>query len=210
MYREDESVYYYLTVMNEKYAQPAMPEGAENGILRGMYRVREGQGGPQRVQLLGSGTILREVLAAAEMLEHDHGVAADVWSVTSFNELARDGEDIDRWNMLHPDEERRLSYVERQLASTSGPVVSATDYVRLYSEQIRAYVPRSYRTLGTDGWGRSDGRDKLRQFFEVHRNYVCVAALAALADDGAIDRSQVAKAIGKYGIAPDRSAPRHR
>ena len=209
MYREDESIYYYLTVMNEKYLQPPMPEGAEKGILRGMYRVREGQGGSSRVQLLGSGAILREVLAAAEMLEHDHGVAADVWSVTSFNELARDGEDVDRWNMLHPEEERRRSYVERQLASTVGPVIATTDYVRLYSEQIRAYVPRSYRTLGTDGWGRSDGRDKLRQFFEVHRNYVCVAALAALADDGTLDRTQVGRAIGKYGIDAERAAPRH-
>jgi pyruvate dehydrogenase E1 component len=210
MYQDDESVYYYLTVMNEKYPQPRMPSGVESGILRGMYRVREGQGDGPRVQLLGSGTILREVLAAAEMLEHDHSVAADVWSVTSFNELARDGQDTDRWNMLHPDDEQRLCYVERQLVSTTGPVIAASDYIRLFAEQIRAYVPRAYRTLGTDGWGRSDGRDKLRQFFEVHRNYVCVAALSALASEGAVGRDSVVRAIEKYGIDAEAPAPRSR
>jgi pyruvate dehydrogenase E1 component len=196
--------------MNEKYPQPAMPSGVESGILRGLYRVREGQGDGPRVQLLGSGAILREVLAAAEMLEHDHSVAADVWSVTSFNELARDGQDTDRWNMLHPDDEQRLSYVERQLVSTSGPVIATSDYIRLFAEQIRAYVPRAYRTLGTDGWGRSDSREKLRQFFEVHRNYVCVAALSALAGEGVIDRDSVVRAIEKYGIDTEGPAPRHR
>jgi pyruvate dehydrogenase E1 component len=187
-----------------------MPSGVESGILRGMYRVREGQGDGPRVQLLGSGTILREVLAAAEILEHDHGVAADVWSVTSFNELARDGQDTDRWNMLHPEEEQRLCYVERQLVSTFGPVIATSDYIRLFAEQIRAYVPRTYRTLGTDGWGRSDSREKLRQFFEVHRKYVCVAALSALAAEGAIDRDKVVCAIEKYGIDTEAPAPRHR
>jgi pyruvate dehydrogenase E1 component len=210
MYLDHENVYYYLTVMNEKYPQPAMPSGAENGILRGMYRVREGQGDGPRVQLLGSGTILREVLAAAEMLEHDHGVAADVWSVTSFNELARDGQDTDRWNMLHPGDEQRLCYVERQLVSTSGPVIAASDYIRLFAEQIRAYVPRAYRTLGTDGWGRSDSREKLRHFFEVHRNYICVSALSVLASEGAVDRDSVVRAIEKYGIDTEGPAPRHR
>ena len=210
MYREQENIYYYLTVMNEKYPQPQMPEGVESGILRGMYRVREGRGDSARVQLMGSGAILLEVLAAAEMLEDDHGVAADVWSVTSFNELAREGQDTDRWNLLHPEEQKRLSYVERQLARSTGPVIAATDYMRAYSEQIRAYVPRDYRTLGTDGWGRSDGRDKLRQFFEVHRDFVCVAALAALADGGAIERSRVSEAIRKLGIDTERPGPRHR
>jgi len=210
MYREQENIYYYLTVMNEKYPQPQMPEGVESGILRGMYRVREGRGDSARVQLMGSGAILLEVLAAAEMLEDDHGVAADVWSVTSFNELAREGQDTDRWNMLHPEEQKRLSYVERQLARSTGPVIAATDYMRAYSEQIRAYVPRDYRTLGTDGWGRSDGRDKLRQFFEVHRDFVCVAALAALADGGAIERSRVSETIRKLGIDTERPGPRHR
>ncbi|MFK7897201.1 MAG: pyruvate dehydrogenase (acetyl-transferring), homodimeric type [Myxococcota bacterium] len=213
MYRDNENVFYYLTVMNEKYPMPAMPEGAEAGILKGMYRLREGQPSGEtdgkknpRIQLLGSGTILREVIAAAEMLEHDFGVTADVWSVTSFNELARDGQDTDRWNMLHPEEEKRLSFVERQLSASPGPVVAATDYMRLFSEQIRAYVPGTYRTLGTDGWGRSDSREKLRQFFEVSREYVCISALSALAEEGAIDRSKVAEAIQKLGVDPERLA----
>jgi pyruvate dehydrogenase E1 component len=212
MYRDGESIYYYLTVMNEKYPQPAMPEGVENGILKGMYRFREGQGGGPRVQLLGSGTILREVIAAAEMLEKDHGIAADVWSVTSFNELARDGQDVDRWNMLHPGEEPRRGFIERQLTTTEGPIVAATDYIRLYSEQVRPYLPhsREFRTLGTDGWGRSDGREKLRQFFEVHRNNICVAALSVLAEGGAVDSEQVTRAIKKYGLAAELEAPRHR
>jgi len=209
MFKEQEDVYFYITIMNEKYPQPAMPEGVEQGILHGMYRVREGQGEAARVQLLGCGAILREVLAAAEMLEDDHGVCADVWSVTSFNELARDGQDVDRWNLLHPDQERRLSYVERQLAKTSGPVVAATDYIRAFSEQIRAFVPRTYRTLGTDGWGRSDGREKLRRFFEVHRTNICVAALSALASEGSVDPGQVRDAMQKYGIDGERPAPRH-
>ena len=210
MYNEDESVYYYVTVMNEKYPQPPMPSGVESGILKGLYRVREGQGNGPIVQLLGSGAILREVLAAAEVLEHDHGLTADVWSATSFSELARDGQDTDRWNMMHPNEDRRLCYVERQLASTSGPVIAASDYIRSFAEQIRAYVPREYRTLGTDGWGRSDGREKLRQFFEVHRNYICIAALSALARDGSVDRDTVARAILKYGIDTENLPPRAR
>jgi pyruvate dehydrogenase E1 component len=210
MFRDNENIYFYLTVMNEKYAQPEMPEGAEAGILRGMYRLREAEGNGARVQLLGSGTILREVIAAAEMLKDDFGVAADIWSVTSFNELARDGQDTDRWNLLHPEEERRLSFVERQLARSAGPVIAATDYMRSYSEQIRAYVPGDYRTLGTDGWGRSDGREKLRKFFEVHRDYVYVAALAALADAGEIDRAKVSQAIAKLGLDPELPGPRQR
>jgi pyruvate dehydrogenase E1 component len=214
MYGEDESVYYYVTVMNEKYPQPAMPEGSETGILKGMHCVREGKangdGGGRRVQLLGSGAILLEVLAAAEMLEQDHGVCADVWSVTSFNELTRDGQDTDRWNMLHPEDDRRLCYVERKLASTDGPVIAASDYIRGFAEQIRAYVPRSYRTLGTDGWGRSDGREKLRQFFEVDRNFVCIAALSSLVEEGSVEPETVSRAIRKYGIDVDEPAPRLR
>jgi pyruvate dehydrogenase E1 component len=210
MYDDNENVYYYLTVMNEKYAQPEMPEGVEAGILRGMYRLREGRGKGTRIQLLGSGTILREVLAAAEMLEDELSVSADVWSVTSFNELARDGQNADRWNMLHPDEDKRLSYVERQLARMRGPFIAATDYMRAYAEQIRAYVPGDYRTLGTDGWGRSDGREKLRQFFEVDRHYVYIAALSALADAGEIDRAKVSEAIAKHGLDPERPSPRQR
>jgi pyruvate dehydrogenase E1 component len=214
MYTENESVFYYLTVMNEKYPQPTMPEGAEAGILKGMHRVREGKvdrkKDARRVQLLGSGTILLEVLAAAEMLEHDYGVSADVWSVTSFNELARDGQDTDRWNMLHPGEDRRFSYVERQIAGRDGPVIAASDYIRGFAEQIRAYVPQAYRTLGTDGWGRSDGREKLRQFFEVDRNFVCVAALSSLAEAGSVDPETVLRAIQKYGIDVEELTPRRR
>jgi pyruvate dehydrogenase E1 component len=210
MYGNQENVYYYLTVMNEKYPQPEMPPGVEAGILKGFYLLREGKGDGPRVQLLGSGAILREVLSAAEMLEQDHGVSADVWSVTSFTELAREGQDTDRWNMLHPKQDSRLSHVEAELGSRRGPVVAASDYVRAYAEQIRAYVPGEYYTLGTDGWGRSDGREKLRLFFEVHRNYVCVAALSALARDGKIDRDEVANAIQKYGIEADNLSPRLR
>ncbi len=207
MYRDEENIYFYITVMNEKYPQPAMPPGVERGILRGMYRVREGVGEGPRVQLLGSGAILLEVIAAAEMLLHDYGVVADVWSVTSFNELARDGQETDRWNLLHPAETQRLSYVERQLASTAGPVVAASDYIRLFVEQIRSYVPRNFRTLGTDGWGRSDSRTKLRKFFEVHRDYICVAALSALASEGDVDTDCVVGAIKKYAIDTERPAP---
>jgi len=198
--------------MNEKYVQPAMPADCETGILKGMHLVRPapaegGRAGSARVQLLGSGTLLREALAAAEMLEQDFSVTADVWSVTSFTELARDGAATERWNRLHPEEEPRLSFVERQLARRQGPAVAVTDYVRAYGEQIRPLVRDSYRVLGTDGFGRSDGREQLRRFFEVDRSHVCVAALSALADDGEIERSRVAEAIRKYGIDPEKPAP---
>jgi len=214
MFREQENVFYYLTVMNEKYVQPAMPEGAEQGILKGMYVVREGgdvgakKGERRRVQLMGSGTILREVLAAAEMLEQDFGVASDVWSVTSFSELARDGHDCERHRLLHPEDEPRRGYVERQLARREGPCVAATDYVQAHAEQIRPFVPGTYRVLGTDGFGRSDTRERLRRHFGVDRAHVCVAALSALADDGLLGREVVAQAIRKYGIDPDRPNPR--
>ncbi len=204
---EQEDVFYYLTVMNEKYVQPPMPAGVESGILKGMYPVRDSDLSGPRVQLLGSGTILREVLAAAEMLEQDFGVAADVFSVTSFTELRRDGLDAERWNMLHPDEEPRLSYVERQLARRSGPVVAATDYMCSFADQIRPFIKNRYRVLGTDGFGRSDTREKLRRHFEVDRNYVCTAALFALAEEGAVERSRVSEAMKKYGIDPDKPNP---
>jgi pyruvate dehydrogenase E1 component len=212
MFVEQENVFYYLTVMNEKYVQPAMPADSEVGILRGMYQVQEGpdgggRGAPARVQLLGSGTLLREVLAAAEMLEQDFSVTSDVWSVTSFTELARDGAASERWNRLHPEEEPRLSFVERQLARRRGPVIAVSDYMRSYAEQIRSLMRGSYRVLGTDGFGRSDGRDRLRRFFEVDRCHICVAALSALADDGAVERSRVAEAIRKYGLDPDKPNP---
>jgi pyruvate dehydrogenase E1 component len=211
MYVEQEDVFYYLTLMNENYHHPAMPEGVEDGIVRGMYLFRdaapERTDGP-RVQLIGSGTILREVIAAADLLADDFGVAADVWSAPSFTELRRDGMDTDRWNMLHPTAERRSSHVERCLSSRpAGPVVAATDYMRSFADQIRPWVDRRYRVLGTDGFGRSDYRRTLREFFEVDRHFVAVAALSALADEGAVSESTVADAITKYGIDPEKPNP---
>ena len=214
-----EDVFYYITVMNENYAQPALPEPrAEtvDGILRGMYLLRpssrppvaagDSHGNP-RVQLLGSGTILREVLAAAEILEHEHDVAADVWSVTSFTELARDGMDVERWNRLHPTAPARESWVERCFKGRDGPAVAATDYVRAYAEQIRALVQRPYTVLGTDGMGRSDTRAALRAFFEVDRRHVALAALKALAEREAIPASRVADAAAHWHVDPERTAP---
>lgn len=207
MYRERESCFYYIVAMNENYVQPPLPEGAEAGILQGMYRLREGEPAAHRVQLLGAGTILREVLAAAELLARDFAVSADVWSVTSFNELRREGIDAERWSLLHPQEPRRPSFVESQLAPTQGPAIAATDYIRTYADQIRPYVPRRYVTLGTDGFGRSDMRSQLRKFFEVNRYYVAVAALKALADEGEIPLATVSAAIEKYRIDPDKPNP---
>jgi len=210
MYQEQEDVFYYITVMNENYAHPVMPEGVEKGILRGMYLLAEGKAkkNQPRVQLLGSGTILREVIAAAEMLEKDYGVAADIWSVTSFNELRRDGLNAQRWNTLHPDAEPRLSYVEQCLKDRAGPVVAATDYMKTFADQIRAFLPgQHYTVLGTDGFGRSDTRRALRRFFEVDRNYVAVAALKALADQEAIPRAKVGDAIKRYGIDSEKPSP---
>ncbi|HEV3473707.1 MAG TPA: pyruvate dehydrogenase (acetyl-transferring), homodimeric type, partial [Actinomycetota bacterium] len=210
MYAEQEDVFYYLTVMNENYEHPALPEGAEPGILKGMYLFREGQGGKRRaprVQLLGSGTILREVIAGADLLAQDFGIAADVWSCPSFTELRREAMAVERWNLLHPTEAPRPSYVESCLAGRGGPVIAATDYIRLFADQIRPYVPGRYRVLGTDGFGRSDYRKKLRDFFEVDRRWVAVAALKALAEDGKVEASTVAEAIRRYEIDPDKRAP---
>ena len=204
MVGEQEDVFYYLTLMNENYHHPAMPEGAEEGILRGMYRLRAGEGDGPRVQLLGSGTILREVMAAAELLA-DFGVAADVWSVTSFTELRRDGIEVERWNMLHPLSEPRQAYVSQSLGA--GPVVASTDYIRAFADQIRQWVPGPYRVLGTDGFGRSDSRSALRRFFEVDRHYVAVAALKELADEGAIEPAVVAEAIERFEIDPEAPMP---
>jgi len=207
MYQEQEDVFYYLTVMNENYAHPAMPKGAEQGIIKGMYKFSEGKAKAKaKVQLLGSGTILREVIAAGELLEKDFGVTSDVWSVTSFNELRREGIDSERWNTLHPEAKARVSYVEQCLDSKL-PVISATDYIRAYSDQIRPFVKAQYKTLGTDGFGRSDTRKKLRGFFEVDRHYVVIAALKALADEGTIAASEVTKAIKLYKINPDKPNP---
>jgi len=209
MVSEQQDVYYYITLMNENYTHPAMPEGAESGILKGMYKFRDGKGKAKapRVQLLGSGTIFREVIAAADLLHADWGVAADLWSCPSFTELARDGYAATRWNLLHATEQRRLPFVEQCLNDTSGPVIAATDYMRAFAEQIRGIVPRRYVVLGTDGFGRSDTREKLRGFFEVDRRYVTIAALKALADDGALPAAKVAEAIAKYQLDPAKPAP---
>jgi pyruvate dehydrogenase E1 component len=184
-----------------------MPKGVEEGIVRGIYPLQKGGRKKTRVQLLGSGTILREVIAAAELLDRDWGVAADVWSVTSFNELRRDGQDAERWSMLHPHKTPRLPYVTAQFDGVDGPIVAATDYIRAYADQIRPYLEQRYLVLGTDGYGRSDMRSQLRKFFEVNRYYVAVAALKALADDGKIDAAEVGKAIGKYKIDPEKPNP---
>ncbi|MES9948053.1 MAG: pyruvate dehydrogenase (acetyl-transferring), homodimeric type [Candidatus Thiodiazotropha sp.] len=207
MYQEQENVFYYITVMNENYAQPAMPAGVEEGIVRGLYLLDTGGKHKHRVQLLGSGTILREVIAAAELLEKEFNVSADVWSVTSFNELRRDGLDIERWNTLHPQEEPKLSYVTEKLSGQKGPVVAATDYIRSYADQIRPFITASYSVLGTDGFGRSDMRSQLRKFFEVNRYYILIAALKALADEGEIKPEQVSRAIKKYKIDPEKPNP---
>jgi len=210
MYQEQEDVFYYITVMNENYTHPAMPEGVEKGILKGMYLLAEGKAkkNQPKVQLLGSGTILREVIAGAALLEKDFGIAADIWSVTSFNELRRDGLDAQRWNMLHPDKPPRQSHIEQCLKDRAGPVVAATDYMKIFADQVRAFLPtHNFITLGTDGFGRSDTRSKLRQFFEVDRHYVAVAAMKALADQELLPRKTVAEAIKKYGINPDKPNP---
>jgi len=210
MYVRQEDVFYYITVMNENYVQPELPQRAEakEGILRGMYLVQEANPKVKlRVQLMGAGAILREVLAAAELLQEDFGVASDVWSVTSFTELRRDGMDVDRWNMLTPGGRPRASFVETSLANRPGPVVAATDYVAMVPEQIRRFVRRPFRALGTDGYGRSDARRQLRHFFEVNRFFIAVAALDELAGCGDIERTKVAEAIAKYGIDSDKPNP---
>jgi pyruvate dehydrogenase E1 component len=194
--------------MNENYVQPKMPDGVEEGILRGMYLWRDGGGaGEPRVQLMGSGTILREVIAAADLLKNDFGVAADIWSVPSFTELRREGLAVERWNMLHPTSAQKHSYVETCLADHPGPVVAASDYIKTFADQIRPYVPRRYRVLGTDGFGRSDERPKLRSFFEVDRYYITVAALKNLADDEQIPVSRVQDAIQKFNLNPEKPNP---
>jgi pyruvate dehydrogenase E1 component len=210
MVEKQENVFYYLSVMNENYAQPGLKPGTEDGIIKGMYKLKEGEGKLKtRVQLLGSGTILRESLAAQELLAKDWGISADVWSVTSYTELARDGYDAERWNMLHPTEKAKVPYVTAQLEGSVGPIISSTDYMRLFSDQIRPYMPkgRTFKVLGTDGFGRSDFRYKLRNHFEVDRHFIVIAALKSLADEKQIDVAKVAEAIKKYGLNPDKQNP---
>ncbi len=208
MLRQQHDVFYYITLMNENYAHPAMPAKSRDGILRGLYRLRDAEdANAPRVQLLGSGSILREVIAAADLLRDDFGVHSDVWSATSFNELRRDGLDVERWNLLHPEEPQRKSFVEEQLGERPGPVVAATDWVKAYADQIRPFVPGHYRVLGTDGFGRSDRRERLRHFFEVNRFFVAIAALKSLADTGAIPPATVRQAIERYKIDPAKPNP---
>jgi pyruvate dehydrogenase E1 component len=211
MVEDQENVYFYLTVMNENYAQPGLKNGDETGIIKGMYKLKAGGKAKQRVQLLGSGTILREVMAAAELLENDWSISADIWSVTSFTELRRDGIDCDRHNMLNPEAKPQTPYFTQLLEKTSGPIVASTDYMKLFADQVRPFVPkgRDYKVLGTDGFGRSDFRAKLREHFEVDRHFVVLAALRALADDGKVPVGKVAEAIKKYGINPSKANPQY-
>jgi pyruvate dehydrogenase E1 component len=212
MYVEQQNIFYYLSVMNENYVHPAMPEGAAPDIIKGMYRFRAGAPAAKgkkspRVQLLGSGTIFREVIAAAELLKNDWGVDADLWSCPSFTELAREGNAVERWNMVNPGDKPRVPHVTACLADTQGPVIAATDYVRTFADQIRKLVPRRYVVLGTDGFGRSDTREKLRHFFEVDRHWVTLAALKALAEEGTVAAGVPADAMRKYGLDPSKPAP---
>jgi pyruvate dehydrogenase E1 component len=219
MFVNKEDYYYYITVMNENYAQPAMPEGCENGIVRGMYRLQstqltsqpnqqtDTQSKAQHVQLLGSGAILREVITAAELLQREFSITADIWSVTSFNRLRRDGMEIQRWNMLHPDAKQKISYVEQCLGDAKGPVIAASDYMKIYADQIRPYIKSNYAVLGTDGFGRSDTRKQLRYHFEVNAHYIVIAAIHSLVEEGLLEKPVLVKAMQKYGIDPDKSDP---
>ena len=207
MYAEQENIFYYITCMNENYAHPALPRGVEQGILKGMYLLQAGGRGKVRVNLLGSGTILREVIGAAEILAAEFGVPADVFSVTSFSELRREALDAERWNLLHPGQPPRTPYVKEMLAGHSGPFIAATDYMRTVPDQVRQWVPGRYHVLGTDGYGRSDSRAALRGFFEVDRRYIALAALKSLADDGMLDMATVVSAMQRFGIDPDKPNP---
>ena len=209
MVEKQENVFYYLTLLNENYSMPGLTAGTEEQIIKGMYLSKAGNGQGLQVNLLGSGTILRESFAAQTLLAQDFGISANVWSCPSFNELARDGQATERHNLLHPLETPQKSFVEQQLSSHAGPVVASTDYMKAYAEQIRAYIPkgRSYKVLGTDGFGRSDFRSKLREHFEINRHYIVVAALKALAEDGSIEMTKVQEAITKYGINTDKINP---
>ncbi|MGZ8303559.1 MAG: pyruvate dehydrogenase (acetyl-transferring), homodimeric type [Telluria sp.] len=210
MVAKQEDVFYYITIMNENYAHPGLKPGSEANILKGMYLLQEGDASAkERVQLVGSGTILRESIFAAELLMKDWGVAADIWSAPSLTLVARDGQDAERWNLVNPTKAPRVPFVTALLENTKGPIIATTDYMRMFAEQIRAFMPknRTYRVLGTDGFGRSDSRVKLREFFEVNRYYITVAALKSLAEEGKIDASVVADAVAKYGIDPNKPNP---
>jgi pyruvate dehydrogenase E1 component len=208
MFEEGENCFYYITTMNENYVHPDMPANVEAEIVRGLYRLKHSTvTGAPVVQLLGAGAILREVEAAAEILEKNHGVAADIWSMTSVNELAREGDEVTRWNRLHPTEAPRVPYLTQQLSHSAGPFIAATDYQRAHTNQLREFIPGSLTVLGTDGFGRSDTRQQLRQHFEVSREHIVVAALKALADQGDLALSAVEAAILSMKIDPDKPNP---
>jgi pyruvate dehydrogenase E1 component len=210
MLGDQEDVFYYITALNENYVHPAMPEGVEEGIVRGMYLLKSTQTAPDapKVQLMGSGAMLNEVIAGAELLAQDFGIAADIWSVTSFTELRREALAVERWNLLHPAETPRIPYVTQCLASRGdAPSVASTDYIKLFADQIRPFVRGPFQVLGTDGFGRSDTRPRLRKHFEVDRHVVALAALKALADDNKLPSSKAVEAIAKYGIDPDKADP---
>ena len=207
MYKDQENVFYYITVMNDNYAHPEMPKGVEEGIIKGMYLLQGGGKRRKKVQLMGSGAILNEVVEAGKLLDKDWSIDADIWSVTSFNELAREANDCDRWNVMHPLKDARVSYVEKTLKDRRGPVIAATDYIRAYADQIRKWVPNKYYVLGTDGFGRSDTRAQLRKHFEVDAKSIVIAALKALSDEGDFPAGKVDEAIQKYGVNPDKPNP---
>jgi pyruvate dehydrogenase E1 component len=207
MIENQEDVYYYITIMNENYSHPDMPKGVEDHIIKGMYQYSKASGkAKNKVQLMGSGVILREVIEAAQLLENDWGVEADIWSVTSFTELRRNALDIERHNLLNPDDEQR-SFMQEQITDTESPIIASTDYMKSFSDQIANFIPNSFTSLGTDGFGRSDSREALRSFFEVDRYYVVLAALKALKDQGKIDKKIVSEAIKKYNINPSKINP---
>jgi pyruvate dehydrogenase E1 component len=208
MYTKQENKFYYITAMNENYSHPEMPVGVEQGIIKGIYRLVDNNfKSANRVQLMGSGTILREIEAAVALLNDDWSVAADVWSITSANELRRDGLACQRWNMLHPEETPKVPYITEQLQEVEGPFIAATDYMKLYTDQLRPYVPGRFNVLGTDGFGRSDTRAKLRHFFEVNRYFIVISALSALVDEAKLDPSVIKQALKKYGISADKVDP---
>lgn len=207
MYQDQENKFYYVTTLNENYTHPEMPVGAEEGIVKGMYLLKEGKDAELKVQLMGCGSILREVEAAADILREEYGIESDVWSTTSINELRRDAQAVERWNLMHPEAEPKVAYVTECLQDRKGPVIASTDYMRMYADQLREYIPARYKVLGTDGFGRSDTRTKLREFFEVNRHYVVLAALKALQEEGKVPASDVAKAMQKFNLNPEKPAP---
>jgi pyruvate dehydrogenase E1 component len=211
MVEKQDNVFYYLTLLNENYPMPGLAAGTEEQIIKGMYLLQDAKVKAKQpvVNLLGSGTILRESMAAKELLENDWGVAAKVWSCPSFNEMARDGQNCERFNLLHPTETPQVPFIAQQLEKHAGPVIASTDYMKNYCEQVRPFLPkgRSFKVLGTDGFGRSDFRSKLREHFEVNRHYIVIAALKSLADEGTVPAAKVAEAIKKYGVNPDKINP---